>query len=249
MGRARSRSKAGPKIEELIREAATAKTKLRWRQVNHPSKRGADVPIHYSAVQIGPNGRLVAVGRDFRNVAALQQRLVDAQQSMEREYARLRHAETRYRLLFQIASEPVLIVDSTSLKVVEANPAASQLLGKTIKRISGRGFLELFAAQGAKSVQNQLSAVRSTGHADEIVAKLQDSKQECIVSASLFRQERTSHFLVRLSPVEGDAAAPRASSKLFSVIENLPDGFVVTDLGSPHPDGQPRIPRSRPACH
>ncbi len=218
-----------PKIEELLSEAASAKAKLRWRQVNHPSKRGPDVPVHYAAVQIGTNGRIVAVGRDFRTVSALQQRLVDAQQSMEREYARLRHAETRYRLLFQIASEPVLIVDATTLKVVEANPAASTLLGKTSKRLSGRTFLDLFTPEGAKAVQILLNSVRTTGRAEEIATKLQDGKRESTVSASLFRQDRASHFLIRLSSL-ADTATPNTTAKLFSVIENLPDGFVVTDL-------------------
>ena len=94
-----------PKIEELLRDAAN-KAPLRWRQVTHSAKDGADLPVRYSALQVGTSGRVVAVGRDLRAVAALQQRLVDAQQSLEREYVRLRHAETRYRLLFQIASQP-----------------------------------------------------------------------------------------------------------------------------------------------
>jgi transcriptional regulator PpsR len=215
------------KIEELLAESA-ASDATRWRQVNHPTKRG-DIPIKYSVVRIGPGARLVAVGRDLRPVAALQQRLVEAQQSMEREYARLRHAETRYRLLFQIASEPVLIVDSTTLKVVEANPASAQLLNKTAKRLTGRNFLELFDAEGSKRVQAHLAAVRTAGNSDEVSVKLNGEKSECIVSASLFRQDTAAHFLVRLSPADG-AAAPTGASKLFSVVENLPDGFVVTDL-------------------
>ncbi|MET1082226.1 MAG: PAS domain-containing protein, partial [Burkholderiales bacterium] len=100
-----------PKVEALLREAAS-KAVPRWRHINHPSSRGADVPVLYSAVQVGQEGRVVAVGRDLRAVAALQQRLVDAQQSMERDYWRLRHVETRYRHLFQMASEAVLIVDA-----------------------------------------------------------------------------------------------------------------------------------------
>jgi len=39
-------------------------------------------------------------------MANLQQQLVSAQQSMEREYLKLRQAEARHRLLFQVASEP-----------------------------------------------------------------------------------------------------------------------------------------------
>ena len=163
-------------------------------------------------------------------VAALQQRLVDAQQSMEREYSRLRHAETRYRLLFQIASQPVLIVDANSLKVVEANPAAGELLNKTAKRLSGRAFLELFNAEGGKAVQAHLAQVKATGRADEIIASLNEGNKEAMVGASLFRQDNAAHFLVRLSPVEADLAQPRSGSKLFRVVESLPDGFVVTDL-------------------
>ena len=42
----------------------------------------------------------------------MQQRLLQTQQSLERDYIRLRQAETRYRLMFDMASEPVLIVDA-----------------------------------------------------------------------------------------------------------------------------------------
>jgi len=218
-----------PKIEEMLRDSAN-KAPPRWRQVNHPSKNGSDVPVRYSALRVSDSGRVVAVGRDLRPVAALQQRLVDAQQSMEREYARLRHAETRYRLLFQIASQPVLIVDANSMKVVEANPAASQLLNKPVKRLSGRAFLDLFDAESEKAVQAHLAQVRATGRADEITANLKDGQTETMVGASLFRQENASHFLIRMSPAEADTAGSKVGSKLFSVVTNLPDGFVVTDL-------------------
>lgn len=222
-----------PKVEELLRSAnASGKNKApaRWRQVNHPSKNGPDIPMRYVALRVSDSGRVIAVGRDLRPIAALQQRLVDAQQSMEREYARLRHAETRYRLLFQIASQPVLIVDANSLKVVEANPAAGELLDKSIKRLSGRTFLDLFDSASAKAIQAHLAQVRATGRADEIAARLQNGKIETTVGASMFRQDAAAHFLIRLSPVDPDAAVPKVGSKLLRVVENLPDGFVVTDL-------------------
>jgi transcriptional regulator PpsR len=217
------------KIEELLRGAASPKTPVEWRQVNHPSKHG-DIPIRYSAVPIGTNGRFVAVGRDLRTVAALQQRLVDAQQSMEKEYARLRHAETRYRVLFQIASEPVLIVDANTLRLVDANPAATLLLNRNSKRIVGKAFLEIFNSESTKAVQAQLTAIKATGRAEEVKAQLVENKRECFVSASLFRQETSSHILVRLSPVVAGGVVSKPSSKVFSVVENLPEGFVVTDL-------------------
>ncbi len=224
-----------PKIETLLREA-NAKAVPRWRQVNHPSAKGADIPVLYSAVRLATEGRVVVVGRDLRAIAALQQRLVDAQQSMERDYARLRHAETRYRLLFQIASEAVLIVEAGMQKVTEANPAAHALLGVSANRIVGRPFPEGFDSKGTRAIQSLLAAVQSAGKANDVRARLADGGAQFIVSASLFRQEKSVHFLVRLSPSE--AAAPEGAvsgprSKLLDVVENSPDGFVVTD-----PDGR-----------
>ena len=116
----------------------------RWRHLNHPSADGPDVPILYSAVKVGGRGNVVAVGRDLRATAALQQRLIDAQQSMERDYSRLRHVETRYRLLFQVTSEAVMIVDAATQKVVGGQPGGGAAARRAVKRIVGRSFPEGF---------------------------------------------------------------------------------------------------------
>ena len=225
-----------PKVEALLRDAGT-KAPSRWRHVNHPAGRGApDVPIMYSAVDLGRAGRVVAIGRDLRAVAGLQQRLVDAQQSIERDYWRLRHAETRYRLLFQMASEAVLIVDATSQKVVEANPAAVRILGETAKRIVGRVFPDGLDPASMQAMQTLLAGVRAAGRADDVRVRLAGDTREFIASASLFRQENAALFLVRLSPTTevGEAARlPQMKARLLQVVENAPDAIVVTG-----PDGR-----------
>ncbi len=220
-----------PKIEDLLKEAPSPDA-ARWRQVNHPSARGADVPIRYSAVQLGRKGQVVAVGRDLRAMAELQQRLVEAQQSMEREYGRLRQAETRYRLLFQIASEAVLIVDSNARRIVEANPAVGGLIGVPVDDVIGRDISSLFTPESAPALDALLANVRSGRPAEDIEVQLRDGSADVIVSASLYRQEKASHFLIRLAPDQATAALgePESRSKLLEVVENLPDGFVVTDL-------------------
>jgi transcriptional regulator PpsR len=218
------------KIEELLRDASAATTQP-WRQVNHPVSRGGEVPIRYSAVQLTQGGKVVAIGRDLRALAAMQQRLVETQQTMEREYARLRHAETRYRLLFQISSEAVLIVDAASNRIVESNPAASKLLGRSARRLAGRNFHELFDAEGQRKVQAFLAALKTSGQAEDIVIRLDDAKVDLLIGASLFRQENTSNLLIRLTPTAANASAwMKSRSSLFDVVQRLPDGFVVTDL-------------------
>ena len=138
-----------PKVRALLDEA-TGTTTSRWRQLNHRSGSGAEFPILYSVVKIGTNDRFVAVGRDLRTLATLQQRLVEAQMSMERDYSRLRHVETRYRILFQTSAEPVLVVDATTDKVVEANPAATRLFGDSVGRMIGSAFPQIFPPKACR---------------------------------------------------------------------------------------------------
>lgn len=222
-----------PKIEALLRDAA-AEHIPRWRQVNHPSPRGADVPVLYSAIRVGGAGRVVAVGRDLRPIAAIQQRLVDAQQSLERDYWRMRQVETRYRLLFQTATEAVLIVDAATGKVLEANPAAVERLGDGARGLAGRVFPDGFDAEGTQAIRAMLAAARAAGRADEARVRLADGGREFLVSAVLFRQEDQPLLLVRLAPpADATAALPRLKSKLLKAAESVPDALVVTG-----PDGR-----------
>ena len=221
------------KVEALLRDAA-AGAEPAWRQVNHPSPQGADLPILYSAIKVGRAGRVVAVGRDLRNVSVLQQRLVEAQQSLERDYARMRHTETRYRLLFQLASEAIVVVDSASGRVVEANPAAMRLLGTNSRQLVGKSFPDGFDARSTRALRALLEKARSAGRAEDVRARLAEDKREFLASASLFRHEAASHVLVRLSAADGATPAlVQSHSALLRALEASPDGFVVTE-----PDGR-----------
>ena len=220
------------KIKSLLKESHSGRSP-RWRQVNHPSATGVDVPIMYSAVAVGSSGSVVAVGRDLRAVASLQTKLVETQQSMEREYARLRHAETRYRLLFQISSEAVLIVDGSSRKIIEANPAATTLLGLGPKHAVGKTFVDLFDAESAPMAEQILGAARSTGRAEDAGLNLRSAARGVMVTASLFRQDRSVYYLIRLSQPEHGvttSATAEAQQHLGEVVERLPDALIVTDL-------------------
>lgn len=220
-----------PKIQSLIQEAGGGEP-TRWRQVNHVLAKGGDVPVTYSALKIGNKGRIVAVGRDLRSIATLQQRLVDAQQSVDREYARLRSAETRNRLLFQLASEAVLILDATTLRIVEANPAATQLLGLNSRRVAGRAFPEIFEGESTAPLAAMLASVRAGGRSTDVRARLADGGREVLVGASVFREERSTLLLVRATALGSDKLQelmPTTRTRYLDLAEASLDGFLVTD--------------------
>ena len=229
------------KVDSLLHDAA-AGAAPRWRHINQgpPGRGGATaeaVPVLYSAIRVGAGERVVAFGRDLRAISALQQRLVDAQQTVERDYARLRHVEMRYRLLFEMSAEPVLVLDAFTHKITEANPAARRLFGESGRRLVGQLFPEAFEPAGDHAVRELLAGVRASGRADDVRARIAGQEREVQVFASLFRQESAALLLVRLgggATVEAAAAPaapaelPRTRVKLLKVAENVPDGLVVT---------------------
>ena len=219
------------KVGELLQDATVRKSS-HWRQVNHPSPGGEDIPVLYSAINIGRNDRFVVVGRDLRPLAIMQQRLINAQQSMERDYVRLRHAETRYRLLFQVSSEAVMIVDAGNNTIVDANPAALALFDESAPRLLKSGLAGHFDAAGMQAIETLLAEVRATGRDNSARAQLSNSRRECSIAVSLFRQENASLFLARLSSdaSASGSAALKATSTLLKYFEAAPDGLVITDF-------------------
>jgi len=226
------------KIEQLLEEA-NEEGISRARQVNHPLPGGREVPVRYTAVRLGSTDRLLAIGRDLGSISELQQRLVEAQQAMERDYWRMRHIETRYRLLFRASSEAVLLVDADDREVVDANPAAADIFGDTSRELLGRTFPFGVEEEAREILEEHLSTVRARGDAGPVRVTLEgDPPLEVKVSATLLRQEDARLFLVRIRRVEEetDVGARRRGVRgvdTFTLLSNLPDGFVVTD-----PDGE-----------
>lgn len=221
-----------PKVEDLLRSGGKPTTP-KWRHINYPSTQGGSVPVLYATVKAGGSGQIVAIGRDMRQFTAVQERLIAAQQSMQRDYARMRQMEMRYRALFDAVSEPVLIVDSSTLKIMEANPAAGWLFADSTKRLAGRPVLDCFDMGSRPTLLAMLETLRTAKQTD--LFKLRPSKAdsaEVDVSASVFRQDTGSLFLIQISrpAVAGEEAVTQAPrSKLLAAIEHAPDALVVTD--------------------
>lgn len=220
-----------PKVKDMLSQSTNA-TDVRWRHINHPSPQGEDVPIQYVALAFAAEGCSLLLGRDLGAIAVLQRRLVETQQSMERDYLRLRHIEARYRILFDTSSDPVLIVEALSQKVTEANVAALGLLKDQSKRLVGRDLVECFDSQSQDEVQALLRMAHATGRIEVCRVKLANSDQEVTLTLTVFRQEGGAQFLVRFLQADHTVGSPLMGTDqtLFAeAMQRAPDGFVLTD--------------------
>lgn len=217
-----------PKIENLLKEVAATGI-ARRREVNHPLTPGVSIPVAYTAIRLGANGPVLAVGRDLRAIAAIQQRFIDNQQDMERGYWQARQSESRYRLLFQVATDAVMVVDAETLQIVEANQAAAQLFDIASEQLPGRPATFGFEHYSRGAVNALLTAARGNGQPSEIRARLLGTVTATSVAATPFRADATMRLLVRVRSVDGAASSTELNTTLARLVDDARDGVVVTD--------------------
>ncbi|NBQ07815.1 MAG: transcriptional regulator PpsR, partial [Betaproteobacteria bacterium] len=170
--------------------------------------------------------------RNLERLAELQRRLVETQQSVERDYLRLRHIEARYRVLFETSPEAVLMIDAASYRLIEANVGAQALFKDAGKRLVGRDFRECFEVSSQGEVQSLLRTALATGRIEMCSATLMGANVPLTVSATVFRQEGGAQYLVRLTQREASAGSSvdaESSAVLSEAMEQFPDGWLLTD--------------------
>jgi transcriptional regulator PpsR len=214
------------KVESLLSECSIV-GQSRPREINLRLVEGSSSPVRLAAIRVSDDA-VVAVGRDLGGVAALQQEMVIAQQAVEREYARLRQSEARFRVLFQIASDAMLLIDPSTLRVTEANTAAIRVLERAPSPV-GRALPDLFASSAAVDVRATTRAVSETGEALRTDANLVTGARVSLL-CSLVRGGGASALLVRIegeaAPIDADMLRQR---QVMTALEALPDAFVVID--------------------
>ncbi len=211
------------KIAEMLTGAAEG-APPRWRVVNHQVV-GGELPIRYIAVPGGNDGQIIVIGRDMRQAAAMQQRLIRAQQAMERDSMSLRQTEARYRLLFETSADAIIVVDTASRRIVEANPVASGLAGDAAISIEGQPFSAIVDASDREAALAMIGAVAAAEQVQPVRIRLA-SGIACQMAATLFRQDRGTYLLLRLTDV---GTAPVVARTLAEVLDRIPDPFVLTD--------------------
>lgn len=230
----------GSKWIDTVREDSKSKVRdllgevddPRQRQINHVTDNGSQLTVLYSTVLLEEKGYRVAVGKDLSSLTRMQQRLVNVQQSMERDYSQLRQFETRYRLLFRTAGDAIIITEADTFKVMEANPAASTLLGTPERKLVGSNLLRWFDADAKQQVEDALASLRMNGRNVSLSLTPEDIDDALMVNLALFKTNNQTHILVRLekkaNPSES-LSQTEQTGRLLALVENAPDALVVTD--------------------
>ncbi len=222
-------SECKAKVERLMAEASPT-CATRKREVNHTSGNGATVPVAYTAMRLGARGPILAVGRDLGISAALQQKFIGAQKDMERNYANARQAEARYRLLFQVATDAVIVVDGSTLNIIEANQSASELFDLSLSQVVGQNAAFGFERHSREIVSAALASSLASGKSTETRAQLLGRVSSTSVTATPFRVMDSQQLLVRIRTTEQLGSPANLGATLARLVDSASDGVAVTDV-------------------
>ena len=210
-------------IEDALAHGLSA-----FHQVPQRFPSGRELPIEYTTIRLGDDAGMLAIGRNIQAVTELRNRLAAAQQAMEQDYWRLREVETRYRVLFDVAQEPVVTVRAADLRIMEANPAAIRALGTNPV---GRYMADEIAAADRERFLGMLQRSRDKGRAPGMMVHLGREARPWLARSSLLSTADGPTYLLQMAPVGGSTAAAPALEPLAvdRLLGRLPDGFVVVD--------------------
>ncbi len=234
------------KVREFLDEDLAARAPAQ-RQINQILPDGSNLLILYSVVALAQPGYRVAIGKDMSALERLQQKLVNVQHHMERDYLRMREFETRYRYLFRTAPEAIIIAVRDDLRIIEVNPAACSHCGLTERRMLSRRLPQCFSEPSRSALVSLVGRLENRGQPEEIEVALRSSNEMLVATLSAFNADNVGHVLIRLSAKPSDAEKTDVVSglpdehmqRLGLLVEQAPDALVVTD-----PDGRVLVANS-----
>ena len=163
--------------------------------------------------------------------ADAQQRLLDAQASIDRDAGRMRELETRYRYLLASSSDAILLIDADTRRIIDINPAAAERLGIEGADLQGAAAKSVLGPGGDSILAKRLDGLLTGNDADRFNLPLSDGSS-AHATVALFRQAGQPIFMLQFGglhhakPSVRDSHADRRFNDYFLA---SPDAIVLTD--------------------
>ena len=168
---------------------------------------------------------------DSHPSALTQNRLLEAQATIERDYLRLRELETRYRFLLQSSADPILIVTVDGLRVVDANAAACERVGLKEDALVGATLGALLQDKSTAALRISLQEALNGAAIAPLNVKFLHGRA-VLATMALFRQDGAAVLLVRFDRMQsarhvGDLEG--MDPRLSAYVLGAPDAMVLTN--------------------
>lgn len=196
-----------PKFDARLGEFLGGKPNVRPIELNHADENMRwGSPVRYSFHRIGPDGAILLLGRDLQPIAEMQQQLVEAQLALERDYEVQREFDTRFRVLMESTSEPIVFVSTQTGEITEVNAAAVSLFGRSADDLLRSQLIDCFEGRKRGDLIENLTSQAMSKLEKKIPADIRGSGKTIGIYPTLFRAAGDRILLCRLVPTDDSTA-------------------------------------------
>jgi len=228
----------GHSLIDLFAEESWAKLQQRLEapdsvvplELNHAGPVPYEFPVRYVMRPWTGTDKLLMLGRDLRPLAEVQQQLVQAHRAIGRDHEAQRELETRYRVLMEENSLPLLIISETTGRIVDLNSSAARLMGAARNDLLSAPIAQEFDGRRRGELLESLAKNGTSEGAGYLDLNVRRTGQRVKISAKMFRAARERLLLCRIGlsesaqSLEGDRSA-----MMQNLFEKGTDAIVFLD--------------------
>ena len=228
----------GRELKSLFAEESWAKLSARLDgvdtglplELNHAGSVQYEFPVRYVLRRWPGSDRMLMLGRDLRPLAEVQQQLVQAHRAIGRDHEAQRELETRYRVLMEENSFPLLIVSETTGRIVDLNSSAARLLGAQRNDLLNSPVAQEFDGRRRGELIETLARNATSDGGDYIDLSVRRTAQRVKVSTKMFRAARDRLLLCRITLSESAQSRESDRSQMMqNLFEKGSDAIVFLD--------------------
>lgn len=199
-------------------------------ELNHEPSSGVDLPVRYTLARMGGMGPMILLGRDLRPMAEVQQRLVETQLALQRDHEAQREIETRYRVLMEANGAPIVIISTTTGRILDANKAALEMIGASRGDLLDAPAAQEFEGRRRGEFLDALSRIALADTPSTLELTVRRTRKRIQVSPTLFRAAGDKLLLCRIDLTD-DARAQNdeLGHALGRLYQTGVDGLVFLD--------------------
>lgn len=228
----------GHSLIDLFAEESWAKLQQRLEapdsvvplELNHAGPVPYEFPVRYVMRPWTGTDKLLMLGRDLRPLAEVQQQLVQAHRAIGRDHEAQRELETRYRVLMEENSLPLLIISEMTGRIVDLNSSAARLMGAARNDLLSAPIAQEFDGRRRGELLESLAKNGTSEGAGYLDLNVRRTGQRVKISAKMFRAARERLLLCRIGlsesaqSLEGDRSA-----MMQNLFEKGTDAIVFLD--------------------
>jgi transcriptional regulator PpsR len=199
-------------------------------ELNHGGAAQYEFPVRYTLRRWPGTDKTLLLGRDLRPMAEVQQQLVQAHRAIGRDHETQRELETRYRVLMEENSLPLLIISETTGRIVDLNSSAARLLGAARNDLLNAPIAQEFDGRRRGELLESLAKNGTSDGAGYLDLNVRRTGQRVKISAKMFRASRDRLLLCRVGLSESAQSQESDRSVMMqNLFEKGTDAIVFLD--------------------